>query len=76
MGWNVKSFDWFGHREIERIGHSWHTAGTECLRSTLAVAIHSNPMSDTLLEEDFNLYSWSNGCIICDDDTQNESEWW
>ena len=62
--------------ETERVGHSWHTAGTECLRSTLAFATYSNPMSDTLLEEDFNLYSWSNGCIICDDDTQNESEWW
>ena len=57
MGWNVKSFDWLGHRETERIGHSWHTAGTECLRSTLAFPIHSNAMSDTLLEEDFNLYS-------------------
>jgi len=32
-------------------------AGTECLRSTLAFATYSNPMSDTLLEEDFNLYS-------------------
>ena len=51
-------------------------AGTECLRSTLAFAIHSNPMSDKLLEEEFNFYSWSNGCIMSEDDTQNKSEWW
>ena len=63
-------------RETERVGHSWHTAGTECLRSTLAFAIHSYPMSDTLLEEEFNFYSWSNGGIMSEDDTQNKSEWW
>ena len=63
MGWNVKSFDWFGHRETERIGHSWHIACTECLRSNFAFVIHSNPMSNTLLEEDFNLYSWSMGVV-------------
>jgi len=51
-------------------------AGTECLRSTFAFAIHSNQMSDTLLEEDFNLCFWSNGCIISEDDRQNKSEWW
>ena len=62
--------------ETERVGHSWHTAGTECLRSTLAFAIHNNTMSDTLLEEDFNLSSGSSGCIISKDDTQNKSEWW
>ena len=76
VGWNVKSFDWFGHGEIDRTGYTWHAAGTESLRSTLAFVIHSNPMSNMLLEEDFNLHPWSNGCFISETDTQNKSEWW
>ena len=76
VGWNVKSFDWFGHKVINHTGYTWHTAGTEDLRCTLAFVIHSNPMSDMLLEEDFNLHSWSNGCFISEDDSQNSSEWW
>jgi hypothetical protein len=33
-------------------------------------------MSNMLLEEDFNLHPWSNGCFISETDTQNKSEWW
>ena len=76
IGWNVKSFDWFGHKEVSRSGYTWHCAGAEDLRSTLAFVIHSNEMSKMLLEEDFNLHAWSEGCFIDEDDTQNKSEWW
>lgn len=75
IGWNVKSFDWFGHKEVSRTGYSWHCAGTEGLRCTIAFVIHSNAMSDMLLEEDFNLHSWSEGCFISDDKS-DKSEWW
>ncbi len=75
IGWNVKSFDWFGHKEVSRTGYTWHCAGTEDLRCTIAFVIHSNEMSDMLLEEDFNLHSWSEGCFISDDKS-GKSEWW
>ena len=76
IGWNVKSFDWFGHKEIKRTGYTWHAAGTEGLRATIAFVIHNNPMSNMLLEEDFNLHPWSDGCFISENDPQNKSEWW
>jgi hypothetical protein len=75
-GWNVKSFDWFSHGESEKEGYSWHCAGTECLRATLAFVIHSNRMSDEMLEDDFNLTPWSPGCFIGDTDLKYESKWW
>ena len=75
IGWNVKSFDWFGHKEVSRTGYTWHCAGAEDLRCTIAFVIHSNTMSDMLLEEDFNLHSWSEGCFIAGD-KNDKSEWW
>ena len=75
-GWNVKSFDWYSHGETDKEGYSWHCAGSECLRATLAFVIHSNPMSDEMLEDDFNLTPWSPGCFISEGDLQHKSEWW
>ncbi len=75
-GWNVKSFDWFSHGQSEKEGYTWHAAGSNCLRATLAFVIHNNPMSNEMLEDDFNLTSWSPGCFISDTDLKYESKWW
>ena len=76
IGWNVKSFDWFSYGESEKEGYSWHCAGASCMRATLAFVIHNNPMSDAMLEEDFNLTPWSPGCFISEEDMHHKSEWW
>ena len=75
-GWNVKSFDWFSHGQSEKEGYTWHAAGSNCLRATLAFVIHNNPMSNEMLEDDFNLTSWSPGCFISDTDLKYETKWW
>ena len=66
-GWNIKSFDWHGFNEADRRGLTWHSAGTECLRVTIAYVIKANQLSDDLLQEDFNLNEIHPGCFLTDD---------
>ena len=75
-GWNVKSFDWYSHGQTEKEGYTWHCAGTDCLRATLAFVIDSNQMSDEMLEYDFNLTAFNKGCFVSQEDMQNKNEWW
>ena len=65
-GWNVKSFDWYRHGITDKEGYSWHCAGTECLRATVAFVIDDNQMSNEMLEDDFSLSSFNNEIGIVD----------
>tara|TARA_B100002019_G_C21261525_1_gene597016 strand:+ start:114 stop:914 length:801 start_codon:yes stop_codon:yes gene_type:complete len=75
-GWNVKSFDWYRHGITDREGYSWHCAGTECLRATVAFVIDDNQMSNEMLEDDFSLSSFNKGCFISKEDMADSNEWW
>ena len=75
-GWNVKSFDWYRHGITDKEGYSWHCAGTECLRASVAFVIDDNQMSNEMLEDDFSLSSFNKGCFISKEDMADSNEWW